>query len=100
MMDLRTFLRMCLKKKGYTYETFCNEVNCIKFQLGDKGIIRNSNLSNILNGDEGVSDRTLLIFEKALGLPENTLVNMNNSSKSINSRRYRKKISEELYEKN
>jgi transcriptional regulator with XRE-family HTH domain len=96
-MDVKEYLKLVLKKKGLTYEEFCNEVNKVKASLGDKSIIRRSNLSNYFNSDEKASIKTLIIYEKALGLKPDTLVNMVDDSSFITTKRKNKKVREKLY---
>lgn len=92
MLDLKTFIELCIKKKGYTYTEFVERVNRIKFKLGDKGIMRINNISEILNSNRDIDERTLLIWEVALDLPENTLVN-------LSSKRGKTKKNNEVREK-
>lgn len=97
-MDVKEYLKLILKKKGLTYEEFCNEVNKVKASLGDKSVIRRSNLSNYFNSDEKASVKTLIIYEKALGLAEGTLTGMSNDTSYITTKRKNKKIREELFD--
>ena len=69
---------MVLQKKNWTNVRFCDEINKIEDKLGDK---RTSyqNISNYLNnpdGEHNIGYKMALKMEKALGLPDDTLLKM------------------------
>ena len=76
MLDLKTYISLVLKKKNITYDELCRRMNMIKYKLGDKGIVRKPNISEMLNASRSVDERTLLIMEKALELPMDSLVKL------------------------
>lgn len=75
MIDVSEYIKLILKKKGWTNVRLCKELNKIEEQLGDS---RTSpqNISNYFNGQWAFRSKILVKYEKALGLPTMTLVNM------------------------
>lgn len=96
MLDLKTYIDLCIKKKKWTYTEFVNRVNYYKKILGDKGVMRVNNISEILNSGRAIDEKTLIIFEKVLGLKENSLYQYSVKSKDRSVIEKNKKIRERL----
>lgn len=78
MITLTEYIKMILQKKQWSNAKFCSEINEIEDKLGDK---RTSiqNITNYLNNTDGLHNigyKMALKMEKALGLPQETLVQM------------------------
>lgn len=78
MISITDFIKLTLQKKKWTNAKFCDEINKLEDELGDK---RTSyqNITNYLNNTDGLHNigwKMALKMEKALGLPEDTLVKM------------------------
>lgn len=75
MIDVSTYIKLIMQKKGMTNQKLCYELNKIEEKLGDSRTSK-QNVSNYLNGQWAFRPKILAKYEAALGLPENTLVNM------------------------
>lgn len=81
MLNINEYIKLILKKKKWTKQRLCDEINKIEAKLGDKRTSR-QNISNYLNGYWEFGPKTAVKYEKALGLKENTLLNMVSLPKS------------------
>ena len=78
MMNIREYIDLVLSKKKMTRAEFSRKINKIEEKLGEK----KSNYQNIINYLNGTDDKhnigykMALKMEKALDLPNDTLINM------------------------
>ena len=78
MMNIREYIDLVLMKKRMTRRDFCREINKIEEKLGEK----KTNYQNITNylsessDNHNIGYKMALKMEKALNLPDDTLVNM------------------------
>ena len=98
MIDAREFIKQLLKKKGWTLQQFANEINAVKRQSGIDSTTTKQNISNFLNHTRGhdLRPKMLVVWEKALGLKEDTLVNMVEPVKSKKARIELERIKEKV----
>ena len=96
MLDVKSYIQLVLKKKKLTYEEFCRRINLVKAFLGDKGIVRPSNISEILHKPRGLDEKTLLIMEVALELPMDSLTKLNKEGVEPSIKLRNKKLREVL----
>lgn len=75
MINVSDYIKLILKKKKWTNVKLCEELNKIEEQLGDSRTTP-QNISNYFNGLWAFRPKVLVKYEKALGLPVNTLVSM------------------------
>ena len=78
MLNIREYIDLVLMKKHMTRREFCNKINQIEEKLGEKKSTVQS-VTNWLNGTDdkhNIGYRTALKMEKALDLPDDTLINM------------------------
>lgn len=75
MIDVSTYIKLILKKKKWTNKRLCEELNKIESQLGESRTTP-QNITNYFNGMWAFRPKVLVKYEKALGLPQMTLVNM------------------------
>lgn len=78
MMNIRDYINLVLMKKKMTRAAFCKEINKIEEKLGEKKST-NQNITNYLNGTDdkhNIGYKMALKMEKALNLPDDTLINM------------------------
>ena len=78
MMSIREYIDLVLNKKRMTRADFCKEINKIEDQLGEKKT-NYQNITNYLNGTDdkhNIGYKMALKMEKALKLPNDTLLNM------------------------
>lgn len=78
MLNIREYIDLVLTKKKMTRREFCNKINNIEEKLGEK---KSSvqNITNYLNGTDdkhNIGYKMALKMEKALDLPNDTLINM------------------------
>lgn len=79
MIDVCEYIRYILKKKGWTLREFADEINKVKLHAGLNGKTTETNISNFLNRTDDkhiLRPKQLVIWEKALNLKSNTLVDM------------------------
>ena len=79
MMNVNEYIQLILKKKAWTLDKFADEINNVKKQIGVDGKTTKQNISNFLKQVDNqhiLRPKQLCIWEKALGLPPNTLVSM------------------------
>lgn len=84
-MDFCEFIKQLLKKKGWSYERFAEEINLVKEKAGLPGKIRKQNICNYLNKIDKkhyLGVRQLTLWEKALNLPDDVLCNMVEQTKA------------------
>ena len=77
-MNIREYIDLVLTKKRMTRADFCKEINKIEAKLGEKKT-NYQNVSNYLNGTDdkhNIGYKMALKMEKALNLPNDTLLNM------------------------
>lgn len=78
MLNIREYIELVLSKKKMTRKQFCDEINKIEDKLGEKKT-NYQNITNYLSGStdtHNVGYKMALKMEKALDLPNDTLVNM------------------------
>ena len=78
MMNIREYIDLVLMKKKITRREFCNKINKIEEKLGEKKT-NFQNITNYLNGTDdkhNIGYKMALKMEKALDLPDDTLINM------------------------
>ena len=78
MMNIREYIDLILSKKKITRREFCNKINKIEEKLGEKKT-NYQNITNYLNGTDdkhNIGYKMALKMEKALDLPNDTLINM------------------------
>ena len=78
MMNIREYIIIVLEKKKMTRREFCNKINEIEEKLGEKKS-NYQNITNYLNGTDdkhNIGYKMALKMEKALDLPNDTLINM------------------------
>lgn len=75
MIDVSTYIKLILEKKKWTNKRLCEELNKIESQLGESRTTP-QNITNYFNGMWAFRPKVLVKYEKALGLPQMTLVNM------------------------
>ncbi len=78
MMSIRDYISLVLEKKRLTRRDFCNKINKIEENLGEKKTSY-QNITNYLNGTDenhNIGYKMALKMEKALDLPDDTLLKM------------------------
>ena len=75
MINVSDYIKLILKKKNWTNVRLCQEINKIEEKLGDTRTTR-QNITNYLNGYHYIRPKWLVKVEKALNLPQNTLISM------------------------
>ena len=78
MMNIREYIMLVLQKKKMTRADFCKKINEIEDKLGEKKS-STQNITNYLNGTDdshNIGYKMALKMEKALDLPNDTLINM------------------------
>lgn len=78
MMSIRDYITLVLDKKRLTRRDFCLKINKIEEKLGEKKTTT-QNITNYLNGtddEHNIGYKMALKMEKALELPDDTLINM------------------------
>lgn len=78
MMNIRDYVIMVLEKKKMTRAEFTRRINKIEEKIGEKKST-NQNITNYLNGTDdkhNIGYKMALKMEKALDLPNDTLINM------------------------
>lgn len=78
MLSINEYIDLVLTKKRMTRADFCREINKIEEKLGEKKT-NYQNITNYLNGTDdkhNIGYKMALKMEKALNLPNDTLLNM------------------------
>lgn len=78
MMNIREYIELVLSKKKLTRREFCDRINKIEEKLGEKKS-NYQNITNYLNGTDdkhNIGYKMALKMEKALDLPNDTLISM------------------------
>ncbi len=75
MLNVSEYIQLILKKKKWTSTRLCQELNKIEEQLGESRTTV-QNISNYFHGQWSFRPKVLVKYEKALDLPQNTLVSM------------------------
>lgn len=78
MMNIREYIDLVLSKKKMTRAEFARKINEIEEKLGEKKT-NHQNITNYLNGTDdkhNIGYKMALKMEKALDLPNDTLINM------------------------
>ena len=75
MINVSEYIQMILKKKKWTNNKLCQELNKIEEYLGESRTTP-QNISNYFHGQWSFRPKILVKYEKALGLPQGQLVNM------------------------
>lgn len=97
MMNVAEFIKVLLKKKKWTNMKLCRELNKIEEKLGEQRTTK-QNITNYLNGYWEFRPKVLVKYEKALRLPQGTLINMVSPPTSIEARRELKSKIREINE--
>ena len=86
MITVNEFVRQLLKKKQWSLSKFAEEINKVKESAEIHSKTTKQNISNFLNQTKlhDLRPKQLVIWEKALGLKDDTLVNMVSPPKSKN----------------
>ena len=98
MIDIYMYIRQLLNKKGWTLQKFADEINAVKKESGINSITTRQNISNFLNHTKAheLRPKMLVIWEKALGLKDDTLINMVEPVKTRKARIELEKIKEKV----
>lgn len=78
MLNIRDYIVLVLDKKNMTRREFTEKINQIEEKLGEKKS-STQNITNYLNGTDdkhNIGYKMALKMEKALDLPNDTLINM------------------------
>ena len=78
MMSIRQYIMLILEKKKMTRAEFTRKINEIEVKIGEKKSTT-QNITNYLNGTDdkhNIGYKMALKMEKALNLPDDTLINM------------------------
>lgn len=75
MIDVVDYIKLVLNKKGWTQQKLCDEVNKIEIKLGDSRTTKHG-ISSYMNKGQPIGVKMLVKIEKALDLPNDTLMNM------------------------
>lgn len=79
MITVNDYIKVILKKKKWTLQRFADEINKVKLKANISSKTTPQNISNFLNqvDDKHVlRPKQLVLWEKALDLPYDTLINM------------------------
>lgn len=79
MLNVSEYIQLILKKKKWTLQQFANEINKVKQKIGITSTTTPQNISNFLrqvDNNHVLRPKQLCIWEKALNLPQGTLMNM------------------------
>lgn len=79
MITVNDYIKAILKKKKWKLQQFADEINKVKAKANISSKTTPQNISNFLNqvDDKHVlRPKQLVIWEKALDLPDDTLINM------------------------
>lgn len=79
MITVNDYIKAILKKKNWKLQQFADEINKVKAKANISSKTTPQNISNFLNqvDDKHVlRPKQLVIWERALGLPNDTLINM------------------------
>ena len=79
MITVNDYIKVILKKKNWKLQQFADEINQVKAKANISSKTTPQNISNFLNqvDDKHVlRPKQLVIWEKALDLPDDTLINM------------------------
>lgn len=97
MMNVSDYIKLILKKKKWTNTRLCKELNELEAKIGDSKT-QLQNITNYLNGAHPFRPKMLVKWEKVLGLPEGTLVNMVVAPASKNGKNELKEIIKKVKE--
>ena len=75
MIDVATYIKLILRKKNWSNQRLCDELNKLEEKLGDSRTSK-QNVSNYLNGQWSFRPKILAKYEVGLGLTEGTLIKM------------------------
>lgn len=79
MLNVSDYIKLILEKKKWTLQKFATEINEVKQKMGITSITTPQNISNFIKQVDNqhiLRPKQLVLWEKALGLPMNTLVSM------------------------
>lgn len=85
MITVNDYIKTILKKKKWTLQQFSDEINRVKEEIGIFTKTTPQNISNFLNQTDDkhiLRPKQLILWEKVLNLPYDTLVNMVEPPKS------------------
>lgn len=86
-----------LRKKKWTNNKLCDELNKIEAHIGEKRTTK-QNISNYFHGQWSFGPKVLIKYEKALGLPQWTLVSMVKQPTSKEGKKELKELMERVGE--
>lgn len=88
MISVEEFVKKILKKKGWSLVKFTEEINKVKKTAGIKGKTNIQNVSNYLNDiNKPLGYKTLIVWEKALNLPNDSLCKMVRQPQELKTKR-------------
>lgn len=79
MLNVSQYIQLILKKKKWTLQRFADEINKVKQKVGITSITTTQNISNFLKQVDNkhvLRPKMLVLWEKALGIPQGTLSSM------------------------
>lgn len=79
MISVNDYIKTLLKKKKWTLKQFAEEINKVKLEINITTKTTPQNISNFLNQVDDkhiLRPKQLVIWEKALGIPYDSLLNM------------------------
>lgn len=79
MLNVSEYIQLILEKKKWTLQRFADEINKVKQKVGIESVTTKQNISNFLNQVDNqhiLRPKMLVLWEKALGLPQGTLISM------------------------
>lgn len=79
MISVNEYIKAILKKRKWTLKQFAEEINKVKLEINITTKTTPQNISNFLNQVDDkhiLRPKQLVIWEKALGIPYDSLLNM------------------------
>ncbi len=97
MITIEDYIKKILKKKGWTLTRFTEEINKVRTEAKIKGKTSLSNVSFYLNDkSKPIGIRTLVIWEKALEMPYDSLCNLASQPADRLSKKELEKLKEKV----
>lgn len=88
MISVEEFIIKILNKKGWNLTKFTEEINKVKKKAGIKGKTNIQNVNNYLKDEnKPLGFKTLIVWEKALGMPEDSLCKMVKQPQELKTKR-------------
>lgn len=97
MISVEDFVLKILDKKGWNLTKFTEEINKVKKKAGIKGKTTIQNVNNYLKDkNKPLGFKTLIVWEKALGLKDDSLCKMVTQPATLETKRkteeYKKRV--------